>query len=381
MSRRNLLELLPSELEEVAASLGAARYRGRQLASWIFQRGATDLAAMSDLPRDFRAALAEGHEIALPSVERATPSSDGSLKLVLRLADGAAIQSVLMPDGDRLTLCVSTQVGCGYACAFCLTGTMGVARNLTAAEIVGQFLVAQQLAAEGAAGELRRVTHVVYMGMGEPLANLAATVRSVRVLTEARAINLSPRRVTVSTVGLAPAIDKLGKESLRINVAVSLHAASDEIRARLMPINKAFPLAELMAACRRYPLAPRQRMTFEYVLLDGVNDSAEEARKLVKLLRGIKAKVNLIPFNDWPGAAYRRPGMPRILGFQTVLLEHGITATLRWSKGEDIGAACGQLSEALAGGPGGSALAEGELLEIASAPARRSRASRGQQDG
>ena len=171
----------------------------------------------------------------------------------------------------------------------------------------------------------------------------------MRLLTDEKAINLSPRKVTVSTVGLVPGLDRLGKDHLRINLAVSLHAASDEIRSRLMPINKAFPLAELMAACRRYPLAPRQRITFEYVLLDGVNDSAEEARKLAKLLRGIKAKVNVIPFTDWPGSPFRRPAMPRIMGFQEVLLEQGITATLRWSKGEDIGAACGQLSDVLAG--------------------------------
>ena len=296
---------------------------------------------MSDLPRDFREALAERGEAALPELERATPSQDGSEKLVFRLADGGRIQSVLMPDEDRLTLCVSTQVGCGFGCTFCFTGTMGLGRDLTVGEIVGQALAARARLAAGA-----RITHVVYMGMGEPLANYAATVKSLRILTDPRGFGLSPRRITVSTVGLVSGIERLAKESLRVNLAVSLHATSNEIRDRIMPVNRGFAIEELLAACRRFPLPFRQRMTFEYVLLDGVNDSAEDARRLVKLLKGIRGKINLIPFNDWEGSSFSRPPLARILDFQTVLLEHGIRATVRWSKGEDIGAACGQLREA-----------------------------------
>jgi 23S rRNA (adenine2503-C2)-methyltransferase len=275
-------------------------------------------------------------------MERVTPSQDGSQKLIVRLADGARIQSVLMPDGDRLTLCLSTQVGCGFGCAFCFTGTMGVERNLTAGEIVGQLLVARRLLPPGA-----RVTHIVYMGMGEPLANYAATVQSLRLLVDPHAFGFSPRRITVSTVGLVTGIEKLASEGLRVNLAISLHATTDESRDRLMPVNKGFNLDALLAACRRFPLPMRQRMTFEYVLLDRVNDTSEDARRLVRLLKGVRAKVNLIPFNDWEGSGFQRPPLQRILGFQAILLEHGITATVRWSKGEDIGAACGQLKEAV----------------------------------
>jgi len=340
MSLMNLLDLLPAELEKLAESMGAPRYRGRQLAVWIYAKGITDIRAMSDLPKDFREALAERAEIAVPEIERRTPSQDGSQKLVLILADGARVQSVLMPDEDRLTLCVSTQVGCGFACAFCFTGTMGLQRNLSAGEIVGQVLAARATLAEGT-----RITHVVYMGMGEPLANYAATVKSLRLLTDPHALAFSPRRITVSTVGLVSGIEKLAKEDLKVNLAISLHATSNAIRDRIMPVNKGFAIEELLAACRRFPVAFRQRITFEYVLLDGVNDAVEDARRLVRLLKGIRAKVNLIPFNDWEGSGFGRPPLPRILAFQSILLEHGVRATVRWSKGEDIGAACGQLRE------------------------------------
>jgi 23S rRNA (adenine2503-C2)-methyltransferase len=342
MSSTNLLDCSPAELEALAESLGAPRYRGRQLARWIFTRGVTDLEAMTDLPRDFRTAVAAQASVELPEIERRTPSQDGSHKLVLRYADGARVQAVLMPDGDRLTLCVSTQVGCGFGCAFCYTGTMGLERNLSAGEIVAQVMVARQGLAPGA-----RITHVVYMGMGEPLANYSATVKSLRLLTDPHAFGFSPRRITISTVGLVSGIERLARESLKVNLAISLHATSNEIRDRIMPVNRGFAIEELLAACRRFPLPFRQRMTFEYVLLDGVNDAVEDARRLVRLLKGIRGKINLIPFNDWEGSGFARPPLPRILAFQAVLLEHGLTATIRWSKGEDIGAACGQLREAV----------------------------------
>ncbi len=342
MSSTNLIGLLPSELEDLAVELGASRYRGRQLATWMYRKGVFTLDAMSDLPKDFRGALSENSTVTLPDVERVTPSLDGSRKLVFRLEDDSRVSAVIMPDDDRITLCLSTQVGCGFACAFCLTGTMGLERNLTAGEIVGQLLAANALLAEDG----RRVTHLVFMGMGEPLANYAALVKAVRVFIDAKlGLGYSPRRITVSTVGLVSGIEKLGREDLKVNLAVSLHAASDEVRARLMPVNKSWNLAALMDAVRKYPLAHRQRVFFEYVMLEGVNDDVEDARRLARLLRGVKGKVNLIPFNDWDGSTFQRPPLPRILAFQAVLLDAGITTTVRWSKGEDIGAACGQLRE------------------------------------
>jgi 23S rRNA (adenine2503-C2)-methyltransferase len=342
MAQLNLLDFTPLELEELCESLGAPRYRGRQIVSWLYAKGATDIAAMSDLPLELRATLSEQAGVGLPEIERRTPSLDGSQKLVLRLADGARIQSVLMPDEDRLTLCVSTQVGCGFGCAFCFTGTMGLERNLTAGEIVGQVLASRQTLGAGA-----RITHIVYMGMGEPLANYAATVTSLRILTDPKAFGFSPRRITVSTVGLVSGIERLAKENLKVNLAISLHATSNQIRNRIMPVNKGFAIEELLEACRGFPVAFRQRITFEYVLLDRVNDSAEDARRLVRLLKGIRAKVNLIPFNDWEDSGFQRPPLQRILAFQSLLLEEGIRTTVRWSKGEDIGAACGQLKEAV----------------------------------
>src|SRR5437016_7672470 len=340
MSVPNLVGMLPSEMEELAVELGASRYRGRQLATWIYRKGVVDLDAMSDLPKEFRSAVAERAVAALPEVERETPSQDGSRKLVFRLDDGSRVSSVVMPDDGRVTLCLSTQVGCGYACAFCLTGTMGVVRNLTAAEILGQVL---------RANAVEHATHLVFMGMGEPLANYAEVVKTLKILTDAKlGLGYSPRRITVSTVGLVTGIEKLGRENLKVNLAISLHAASDEVRSRLMPVNRAWSLEALMAAVRRYPLAPRQRVFFEYVLLDGVNDAPEDAQRLARLLRTVRAKVNLIPFNDWPASGFRRPPLARILAFQSILLDAGITTTVRWSKGEDIGAACGQLKEAVA---------------------------------
>ena len=341
MSHDNLVGLLPSQLEDLAVELGASRYRGRQLATWLYRTGVHELEAMSDLPKDFRAALAQRAVVELPDIERQTPSQDGSRKLVFRLDDGARVSAVIMPDDGRITLCLSTQVGCGYACAFCFTGTMGLDRNLSAAEIVGQLLVANQVLDAG-----ERVTHIVFMGMGEPLANYAAVVQSLRIFTDQKlGLGYSPRRITVSTVGLVSGIEKLGREGLRVNLAISLHAATDDVRERLMPVNKSWNIAALMAALKKYPLAPRQRIFFEYVMLEDVNDSAEQAHALARLLRGVPSKVNLIPFNDWEGSTYGRPPLARILAFQSILLDAGVTTTVRWSKGEDIGAACGQLKE------------------------------------
>jgi 23S rRNA (adenine2503-C2)-methyltransferase len=339
MSATNLLEMTPDEIVALVEGLGEPAYRGRQLATWVYVKGVADFAAMTDLPRDLRERLAAVAVVAPPETVARHVSRDGSVKLELGLADGRRVQSVVMPDGDRLTLCVSTQVGCGFGCAFCLTGTMGLQRNLTAGEIIGQAWAARASLAAGA-----RLTHVVFMGMGEPLANYAATIKALRVLVAPLGFGFSPRRITVSTVGLVKGLERLARENLRVNLAVSLHAPTDETRSRLMPVNRGWGLDDLLAACRRFPLPVRQRMTFEYTLLDGVNDSAEDARRLARRLEGLRAKVNLIPFNEWPGSAFRRPPPERILGFQRVLLDAGLTATIRWSKGDDVGAACGQLA-------------------------------------
>jgi 23S rRNA (adenine2503-C2)-methyltransferase len=341
VTRPNLLGLLPAELERLAATLGASPYRGRQLATWVYRKEVFDLQAMTDLPVEFRRRLAEQATLRLPETDRVTLSRDGSRKFVLRLVDGARIQSVLMPDEDRRTLCISTQVGCGFGCTFCLTGTMGLGRNLTTDEIVAQVLIANAALAPD-----QRVSHIVFMGMGEPLANYGATVRAIRVLTDGKlGLGYSPRRVTVSTVGLVRGIEKLAHEDLKVNLAISLHATTDAVRERLMPVNKSWNLEALMTAVRNFPLPPRRRIFFEYVLLDQINAGLEDAHRLVRLLRGIPAKVNLIPFNDWEGSEFRRPPLSTILAFQSVLLDGGITTTVRWSKGEDIGAACGQLKE------------------------------------
>jgi 23S rRNA (adenine2503-C2)-methyltransferase len=339
----SLLGLLPSELETLARELGASAYRGRQVATWLYRKGVLDLDAMTDLPKEFRERLRERARIDLPAVERVIPSRDGSQKFILRFADQGRVHSVLMPDEDRLTLCLSTQVGCGFACAFCHTGAMGIERNLGVDEIVGQLLLAN-----AALPPHQRVTHLVFMGMGEPLANYANTVTAIRILTDARyGLGYSPRRITVSTVGLVSGIEKLAREELGVNLAISLHATTDAVRERLMPVNRSWNLEALLGAVRRFPLPTRRRIFFEYVLLDQVNTSLDDARRLASLLRGIRAKVNLIPFNDWEGAEFRRPPLSTILAFQSVLLDAGITTTVRWSKGEDIGAACGQLSEPL----------------------------------
>lgn len=341
MTRVDLLERTPEELGALVQGWGEPAYRGRQLAVWLYRRGVTDFAAMSDLPRAFRTRLEAEATLGLPVVRRILAARDGSRKLVLGLADGREVHAVVIPEGDRLTLCVSVQVGCGFACAFCLTGTMGFVRNLRAGEIVGQVFAARAALDAG-----QRLTHVVFMGMGEPLANYAATVRALRTLTSPLGFGFSPRRITVSTVGLVAALERLVREQPRVNLAVSLHAPTDELRSRLVPVNRGWGVDDLLAACRRLPLPARQRITFEYVLLEGVNDGDAQARLLARRLRGLRAKVNLIPFNPWRGAPFRRPPLERIAAFQRVLREAGVTATVRWSKGEDVGAACGQLASA-----------------------------------
>ena len=330
----NLVGLTLDELAELVATLGGKRFRARQIAQWIYRHGARSFEAMTTLALDFRRDLAEVAEISLPAVARVQESVDGTRKYLLALADGEHIEAVRIPmDKERATLCVSSQVGCAMGCAFCLTGTMGLKRNLTAAEIVGQVCAVMEEAP---------VNNLVFMGMGEPLANFDNLVKALKILRMDEGFNFSSRKLTVSTSGLVPEILRLGSCS-DTSLAVSLNAANDALRDQLMPVNRRYPLEQLMAACKAFPLKDRQRITFEYILLRGVNDSPQDARQLVRLLHGVKAKINLIPFSEYPGSPFRRPEETRIEAFQTALLDRGLVAVRRASKGADILAACGQL--------------------------------------
>jgi 23S rRNA (adenine2503-C2)-methyltransferase len=330
----NLVGLTLDELAELVATLGGKRFRARQIAQWIYRHGARSFDAMTTLALDFRRDLAQVAEISLPTVARVQESVDGTRKYLLALADGEHIEAVRIPmDKERSTLCVSSQVGCAMGCAFCLTGTMGLKRNLTVAEIVGQVCAVMEEAP---------VNNLVFMGMGEPLANFDNLVKALKILRMDEGFNFSSRKLTVSTSGLVPEILRLGSCS-DTSLAVSLNAANDALRDQLMPINRRYPLDKLMAACKAFPLKDRQRITFEYILLRGVNDSQQDARQLVRLLHGVKAKINLIPFNEYPGSPFRRPEEARIEAFQTSLLDRGLVAVRRASKGADILAACGQL--------------------------------------
>ncbi|MEW6324342.1 MAG: 23S rRNA (adenine(2503)-C(2))-methyltransferase RlmN [Nitrospirota bacterium] len=342
----NLAALSKAELAALAAGWGWPRYRTAQLWQWLYRQRATSFAQMTNLSAPIREQLAERAAIDWPRVARRQIAQDGTRKLLIELADGRRIESVLIPDEGRLTLCLSTQVGCTLDCGFCLTGTMGLARNLKAYEMVGQWHAAQQELEDHPDGLPRRLTNLVFMGMGEPLANLAQLAEALTRLTDPHGIAFPPRRITVSTAGLAPQIAELGRFRPEVNLAVSLNAADDATRAKIMPLAARYSIDELLAACRAYPLGPRRFITFEYVLLDHINDSEEDARRLARLLRGLRAKVNLIPWNPFPGAPYGRPADARVLRFQTILVDHHIPTYIRKSKGRDILAACGQLHSA-----------------------------------
>jgi len=334
--------LTEDELKDRLIAMGLKGYRAGQVLAWVYQRYATAFGEMTNIAKDERALLDDRFALTAPEVLLVERSSDGTRKLLFRLSDGHTVESVLIPDEDRQTLCISSQVGCQQACRFCLTARSGFVRDLQAHEISDQVLeAARLLQREGARG----ITNIVLMGMGEPLANLDEVLKALRTITSDRGLAITPRRVTVSTNGLVPAIGKLGAAGLRVNLAVSLNAATDEVRDRIMPVNTRYPIRELLSACRKFPLEPRRRITFEYVLLQGVNDSPEEALRLTKLLRGIRCKVNLIPFNPFPGSDFRRPEDAAVRRFQKVLLDHHYTAPVRESRGRDISAACGQLRE------------------------------------
>ena len=342
-ARTNLLGLPRPDLESFVASLGSKPFRARQLMSWLYKRNEGRFDAMTDLARDFRVQLAARAEIRVPEIVSAHASADGTRKWLLRADASQAFETVFIPETDRGTLCISSQVGCVLDCAFCSTAQQGFNRNLTTAEIVGQvWLANRELGFEP--GGQRRITNVVLMGMGEPLANFRNVVPAIRILMDDLGFDISRRRVTLSTSGLVPQIYKLAEE-VNCALAVSLHAPDDALRDELVPINRKHPIAELLEACWHYLDEQNGRsVTFEYVMLDGVNDQLEHARQLVRLLKGRPAKLNLIPFNPFPGTRFRRSPMPVITRFRDELIQRGVLATIRRTRGDDIDAACGQLA-------------------------------------
>ncbi len=342
--RVNLLGLPRPELEAfVAERLGAKPFRARQLMKWIYRRGAADFATMSDLAKDFRAQLETVAKIAVPEIVTEQVSADGTRKWMLRMDEVQGIETVYIPEPDRGTLCISSQVGCAMDCTFCATAQQGFNRNLSVAEIVGQVWLAQRELGDSP-GEGRKITNIVLMGMGEPLANYRNVVPAMRIFLDDLGYDLSRRRVTLSTSGLVPQIYKLAEEC-NVALAVSLHAPNDELRNELVPINRKHPIDELLTACWHYLDKQNGRsITFEYVMLDGINDRPEHAKQLARLLRGRAAKLNLIPFNVFPGTRYRRSSAAAIVRFRDVLNDHGIIATIRRTRGDDIDAACGQLA-------------------------------------
>lgn len=339
----NLLDLDHHDLEVFFAQLGEKPFRATQMMKWIYHERVTDFAAMTNLSKALRERLAEYAEIRPPRVVLDQPSRDGSHKWLIRLDSGNSIETVFIPEPDRGTLCVSSQIGCPLDCSFCATAQQGFNRNLTVAEIIGQVWQASRLLGDSRNGH-RRITNIVLMGMGEPLLNFANVVKATDLMQDDLGFGISKRRVTLSTAGVVPALYRL-REVSEVSLAVSLHAPTDELRNELVPLNRKYPIAELLAACKNYIVdKPHRRITWEYVLLDGVNDSEQHARALAALIRDIPSKVNLIPFNPFPDTRYQRSGPAAIAHFQTVLMAHGLTTVIRKTRGDDIAAACGQLA-------------------------------------
>ena len=340
----NLLDHPPATWGEILEKRGHPAYRGRQVAHWVYQRLTTDPRNMSNIPPGVRGLLSSGTlSLDLPTVLSTAQSLDGTVKMALRLGDGPVIESVLIPRKGQWTLCLSTQAGCGIGCRFCRTASMGLTRNLSTAEILSQWLLAARLV-ETLPPEESHIDHIVFMGMGEPLANLEALIPAIRSLTHPDGAGFSPRRITVSTSGLVPRIDALGEANTGVRLAISLCAPDDALRREIMPVGRIYFIEEILAACRRFPLRNRDRITFEYVLLAGVNDSPLQARQLGRLLAPFRSKVNLIPFNPFSGSLYHRPTDSSVSAFQEVLAGFHITATVRKSMGPDVLAACGQLA-------------------------------------
>ncbi|MSP77033.1 MAG: 23S rRNA (adenine(2503)-C(2))-methyltransferase RlmN [Rhodospirillaceae bacterium] len=348
-TRRNLVGLGRDELKRVLHEAGLEPFRAQQVWHWIYWHGLTDFAAMSNIAKKTREKLAELFVVERPGIVTEQRSTDGTRKWLLRFRDGNEAETVNIPEEDRGSVCVSSQVGCTLTCSFCHTGTQPLVRNLSAGEIVGQFMVARDSYNEWptpTADAARMLSNIVMMGMGEPLYNFDNVVAALKIAMDDQGIALSRRRITLSTSGVVPMIPKVG-EALDVNLAVSLHAVSDEVRDTLVPINKKWPIAELLAACIAYPGARNsRRITFEYAMLKGVNDSDADARELVRILKPVHAKVNLIPFNPWPGAPYECSSNNRIHRFAEIVNDGGLSAPVRTPRGRDILAACGQLKSA-----------------------------------
>jgi len=339
----NLIGLDQEALRGFCAGLGEKPYRARQLLRWIHHAGVDDFGAMTDMSRPLRERLAQRASIAAPCVLSDTTAADGTRKWLLDVGTGNAIETVFIPETHRGTLCISSQAGCALECSFCSTGKQGFNRNLTVEEIVGQLWLANRSLGRGVTEE-RPISNVVMMGMGEPLANFENVVAAMRLMLDDSAYGLSRRRVTLSTAGLVPGIDRL-REACPVALAVSLHAPDDALRDELVPLNRKYPIRELLAACVRYlEKAPRDFVTFEYVMLKGINDSAGQARALAALVRDVPCKINLIPFNPFVGVDYRRSDPEAIFRFRDVLMQAGLVATVRKTRGDDIAAACGQLA-------------------------------------
>lgn len=333
----NLLELGMDGLREFVAGLGMPPYKAAQISRWVYAAGVSGFEEMTNLSKKDRAALAENAGLNPPALLDRLVSSDGTEKYLFGLADGETVESVMIPDEKRVTLCISSQVGCALGCRFCLTGAGGFKRDLLPHEITGQVLMAKRLAAP------LELTNFVMMGMGEPLMNTKNVLEALRRLTSPEMFCISPRRITLSTAGVVPEIKALGESGIGVGLAVSLNATTDGVRDAVMPINRKYPIKELMAALREFPLAPRRRITIEYVMLAGVNDTLADAKRLAGLLHGLKCKVNLIPYNPHPGSAYDKPARATVLQFQEFMHSRGFTAFIRQSRGQDILAACGQL--------------------------------------
>ncbi|WP_415899055.1 23S rRNA (adenine(2503)-C(2))-methyltransferase RlmN [Neptuniibacter sp. QD48_11] len=340
----NLLGLSPTKMEAFFEEIGEKKFRATQVLKWIHQLGASDFEEMTNISKALRQKLAEVAEIREPEVLMEKTSKDGTRKWVIRTEGGSSVEAVLIPDGERKTLCVSSQVGCSLDCSFCSTGKQGFNSNLTAAEIIGQLRIAIRSYGDYNTTSQRVVSNVVMMGMGEPLMNFENVVDAMTLMMEDNAYCLSKRRVTLSTAGVVPAIDKL-KDVTDVSLAVSLHAPNDDLRDILVPINRRYPIKELVAACNRYleNLNDKRVITVEYTLIDGVNDKPEHAKQLLKVLRKMPSKLNLIPFNPFPNSGYERPSEERILAFKEVIVHGGIVTTVRRTRGDEIDAACGQL--------------------------------------
>ncbi len=350
MATQDLLALSLVELEGWCAAHSQPRYRAAQVLTWIYRQSARDFGSMANIPRALRDELAAVFGIRSTELAHVSRSADGTRKLLFRLDDGATVESVLIPDGDRLTLCVSTQVGCGMGCSFCATATLGFKRHLTRGEIVDQYLRACELVRADAAADgvtpaeptTPPITNLVFMGMGEPLHNYDGTVGAIETLTADWGCNISSRRITVSTVGLVPEMQRL-LEDTQVHLAVSLTAVDQDVRRELMPVTRKYSVKELLDACRALPVPRRKRITFEYVMLAGVNDQPQHAKALCRALHGIRCKVNLIPFNPFPGSDYCRSDDATVERFKQIVRAARINATVRESRGPDIAAACGQL--------------------------------------